>query len=259
MSPCSRPASAGSISRSRTTCSRSQKHPVPSQLIGGNWLGDSPQVVNRLLFKDRTLCGRSGICVLLMAAATMLSGCGLIEVERVEQAAAEAAGRIGKYAPRGPEEPRFGKLVVTEQRWLGISVTEPPSTDLLPADLLEEGAVVLPLVGPQEDGILAARIEDVSGLSVRLVGRAPDNGAEFIANTSDGMTGGAGVWAVGPPARWVVGCQGVRLEVRREDSYQGAQCRTHVRERYVVLPSRPAGYRIHTSWLMRYPRCMARN
>ena len=166
MSPCSRPASAGSISRSRTTCSRSQKHPVPSQLIGGNWLGDSPQVVNRLLFKDRTLCGRSGICVLLMAAATMLSGCGLIEVERVEQAAAEAAGRIGKYAPRGPEEPRFGKLVVTEQRWLGISVTEPPGTDLLPADLLEEGAVVLPLVGPQEDGILAARIEDVSGLSV---------------------------------------------------------------------------------------------
>ena len=177
---------------------------------------DSPGVVNRPLFKDGTLCRRSGICGLLMAAVTMSSGCGLIEVERAEQEATETAGRIGKYAPRGPEEPRFGKLVVTQQPWLGISITEPPADDLLPADLLEEGAVVLPLQGPQEDEVLAARIEDVSGLSVRLVGRAPENGTEFIVNTSDGMTGGAGVWT-GPLDRLLDGWSGAKGYVWKFD------------------------------------------
>lgn len=133
--------------------------------------------------------------IFLAALGFVVTGCGLIEVERAERAGEEAAGRAAKYAPRAPQDSKFEKLVVTERPWLGISVAEAAGADLLPGELLEEGAIVLPLQGPQEDETLAARIEDVSGLSVRLVGRAPNSGAEFIANTSDGLTGGAGVWS----------------------------------------------------------------
>ena len=177
---------------------------------------DSPGVVNRLGQKGGERYRRLGISVLLALASSGLASCGLLEIGRAERAAEETAERVAKYAPRPPEASKYEKLVVTERPWLGVSVVGSVGADPLPEDLLQDGAIVLPLQGPQEDEILAARIENVSGLSVRLVGPAPTGGAEFIANTSDGMTGGAGVWS-GPLDRLLDGWSGAKGYVWKFD------------------------------------------
>ena len=181
--------------------------------------GLSAGLDSRLVGVSPVLLARSGpvVCGICLAALGLAaSGCGLIEVERAERAAVEAAERIADYAPRAPQDGRFEKLVVTERPWLGISVAEAAGGDPLPAELLEEEAIALPLQGPQEDETLAARIEDVSGLSVRLVGPVSSGGAEFIANTSDGLTGGAGVWS-GPLDRLLNGWSGAKGYVWKYD------------------------------------------
>ena len=145
---------------------------------------DSPGVVNRVrVFRLTAAFG---------VALALLSGCGLVEVERAEREAGETARRMQDRLPAVPERPLYGALSFSEGPWLSIAVPERPAGDPLPGDLLEEDAVTLPLAGDEADGVLARRVEDVAAVAVELVGAGVEAAAVRVA--ADGMTGSGGVW-----------------------------------------------------------------
>ena len=117
--------------------------------------------------------------------------------------------------PAVPDQPLYGALAFGEGPWLAIAVPERRWGDPLPGDLLEDESVTLPYAGDEDDEVLARRVEDVAGLTVRLVGRAGKATAGASA-AADGMTG-AGVLWTGPLDRFLDGWTSARGYVWRYD------------------------------------------
>ena len=124
-----------------------------------------------------------------------------------------------------------GRLRSARVPWLAIAVPERRWGDPLPGDLLEDESVTLPYAGDEDDEVLARRVEDVAGLTVRLVGRAGK--AEAGGGRGGGRDDGGGRSVDGParpvPGRLDVG-PGLCLALRQDggDGRGGADDVAHL-------------------------------
>ena len=122
----------------------------------------------------------------------VLSGCGLTAVEDARDEArmvardAEAA-RAGASAEAG-----YVTVRRVDRPWVGLVPIE-EEKGALPEHLLTEDAVTLPLAGADDDAVLAARIEAITGIPVRFVGAARENSGTAFATTDLLVPNGA-VW-----------------------------------------------------------------
>ena len=122
----------------------------------------------------------------------VLSGCGLTAVEDARDEARmvardAAAARAGALA-----EPGYVTVRRVDRPWVGLVPIE-EEKGALPERLLTEDAVTLPLAGADDDAVLAARIEAVTGIPVRFVGAARENAVTPFATTDLLVPNGA-VW-----------------------------------------------------------------
>ena len=122
----------------------------------------------------------------------VLSGCGLAAVEDARDEARmvardAAAARAGALA-----EPGYVTVRRVDRPWVGLVPIE-EEKGALPERLLTEDAVTLPLAGADDDAVLAARIEAVTGIPVRFVGAARENAVTPFATTDLLVPDGA-VW-----------------------------------------------------------------
>ena len=136
------------------------------------------------------LAGRHSVVAL--SALLALGGCGLTAVEDARDEARmvaldAAAARTGASA-----EPGYVTVRRVDRPWVGlVPIEEEKGT--LPERLLTEDAVTLPLAGADDDTVLAARIEAVTGIPVRFVGAARGNSGTPFAAT-DLMVPNGAVW-----------------------------------------------------------------
>ena len=139
----------------------------------------------------------AGPAALLLCAA-LLAGCGLGPWEDARTETQETAERVSALR-EAPERPRFSIVRTIERRpWLGLERREEDASPALPARLLEEDGVTLPLAGIGEAGVLARRIEAAAGLAVRFTGAPPagsgPGAAPFAGAGFDGLSPEGGVW-----------------------------------------------------------------
>ena len=139
----------------------------------------------------------AGSAALLLCAA-LLAGCGLgpWEDARTETRETERTVAALREAPQGP---RFAAIRVIERRpWLGLERSEKRATPALPARLLEEDAVTLPLAGIGDAAVLARRVEAAAGIPVRFTGAPPAEGrpdaASFAGAGTEALSPEGGVW-----------------------------------------------------------------
>ena len=136
------------------------------------------------------LAGRYSLVAL--TALLALGGCGLTAVEDARDEARmvardAAAARVGASA-----EPGYVTVRRVDRPWVGLVPIE-EENGALPERLLTEDAVTLPLAGADDDAVLAARIEAVTGIPVRFVGAARENSGTPFAAT-DLMVPNGAVW-----------------------------------------------------------------
>ena len=138
------------------------------------------------------------------AAASALWGCGFGEAKRAREATENVAATIGEVRPL-EKGPGYAALrVVGERPFVGLEVLRTDPRESLPEHWRAEGAVTLPLVDVGSAERLAARLEDATGLGIRLLGVASTaSGGGFgeadattiFANAwSDRLSPHGGVW-----------------------------------------------------------------
>ena len=118
---------------------------------------------------------------LALSALLALTGCGLSAIEDAREEA-RAVARDAAAARAGVSaEPGYVTVRRVDRPWVGLVPIE-EEKGALPERLLTEDAVTLPLAGADDDAVLAARIEAVTGIPVRFVGAARKNaGTAFAA------------------------------------------------------------------------------
>ena len=129
---------------------------------------------------------------LALSALLSLTGCGLSAIEDAREEA-RAVARDAAAARAGVSaEPGYVTVRRVDRPWVGlVPIKEDKGT--LPERLLTEDAVTLPLAGADDDAVLAARIEAVTGIQVRFVGAArEDAGRPFAA--ADLLVPNGAVW-----------------------------------------------------------------
>ncbi len=160
--------------------------------------------------------------------AIALPGCGWIDQQAVEREAAVVEEKLGRVGAVNPERPGFRSLIRSRHPYLGLKEVVAPGS-LLPEELRSDSGVVVTLVDGARDGlpgdqgvaqesvvpsdeVLARRIEDAAGISVRISGSArlaagddaPVSEGEaaaggdangWLSSWADEMAGEAGVWA----------------------------------------------------------------
>ncbi len=139
---------------------------------------------------------------LALSTLLALTGCGLSAIEDAREEA-RAVARDAAAARAGTSaEPGYVTVRRVDRPWVGlVPIEEARST--LPERLLTEDAVTLPLAGADDDAVLAARIEAVTGIPVRFVGAARENsGTAFAA--ADLLVPNGAVWT-GPLDRLLDG------------------------------------------------------
>ena len=108
----------------------------------------------------------------LVLCAVLLTGCGAAVWEDARNETEEAAHDVAALRDAA-ERPRFSAIRVIERRpWLGLARQDARKEDMLPAGLLEPGAVTVPLAGIGGASVLARRIEAATGIPVRFIGPA---------------------------------------------------------------------------------------
>ena len=127
-----------------------------------------------------------------LSALVTLSGCGLTAVE---DAIEEARGVAREAAAE--RESASGSGYVTVRRvdlpYVGLAPVEEDRRGTLPERFLTDDAVTLPLAGAQNEAVLAARIEEATGLAVRFVGTAPASGGAAF-RSPDGLSPAGAFW-----------------------------------------------------------------
>ena len=127
-----------------------------------------------------------------VALLFMLSGCGLTAEEDAREEA-HAVARDSAAARAGASaEPGYVTVHRVDRPWVGL-VPIDEDKGALPERLLSEDAVTLPLAGADDDAVLAARIEAITGIPVRFVGAARENAETPFAATDLLVPNGA-VW-----------------------------------------------------------------
>ena len=122
----------------------------------------------------------------------VLSGCGLTAVEDARDEARMVARDAAAARAGASAEPGYVTVRRVDRPWVGLVPIE-EDKGALPERLLTEDAVTLPLAGADDDAVLAARIEAVTGIPVRFVGAARENtGTPFAA--SDLLVPNGAVW-----------------------------------------------------------------
>ena len=139
----------------------------------------------------------TGAAALLLCGA-LLAGCGLGPWEDARSETRETAERISALR-EAPERPRFSIVHTIERRpWLGLERRVEDAAPALPARLLEEDGVTLPLAGIGEAAVLARRIEAAAEIAVRFTGAPAAEGAAnavpFAGAAIDGLSPEGGVW-----------------------------------------------------------------
>ena len=167
----------------------------------------------------------------VLLCIVLLAGCGLGPWEDARTETQETAERVAALR-EAPERPSFSAIQLVERRpWLGLERREEEALPALPARLLEEDAVTLPLAGIGEAGVLARRIEAAAGIPVRFTGAPPAEGAPgatpFAGAAVDGLSPDGGVWS-GPlnalldawtePAGYAWRFDGAAIEIVRRQS-----------------------------------------
>ncbi len=118
---------------------------------------------------------------LLVLPVLLLCGCGLTAVEDARDEAHAVARDAAAARAGASAEPGYVTVRRVDRPWVGLVVIE-EDRSTLPERLLSEDAVTLPLAGADDDAVLAARIEAVTGIPVRFVGAArEDAGTPFAA------------------------------------------------------------------------------
>lgn len=104
-------------------------------------------------------------------AATLLAACASDDAENAGEHVDDVAAAIERLAP--DPAPDFHVLQVDPERpWTGMERVEAEEATL-PAELVADNAVSLPLAGSPDDEALAATIEAATGIPVRFTGIRP--------------------------------------------------------------------------------------
>ena len=136
------------------------------------------------------LAGRYSVVAL--SALLALGGCGLTAVEDARDEARMVARDAAAARAGTSVEPGYVTVRRVDRPWVGLVPIEEEKGGL-PERLLAEDAVTLPLAGADDDAVLAARIEAVTGIPVRFVGAArEDAGTPFAA--ADLLVPNGAVW-----------------------------------------------------------------
>ena len=136
------------------------------------------------------LAGRYSVVAL--SALLALGGCGLTAVEDAHDEARMVARDAAAARAGASAEPGYVTVRRVDRPWVGLVPIE-EEKGALPERLLTEDAVTLPLAGAEDDAVLAARIEAVTGIPVRFVGAArEDAGTAFAA--ADLLVPDGAVW-----------------------------------------------------------------
>ena len=131
--------------------------------------------------------------------AALLTACGGAPLEEARQVVDDTARTLETFVPAAAGS-RFSAIRVIEHRpWLGLVRESHEPRPVLPARFLGPDAVTLPLGGIGEAGVLARRIEAVTGLGVRFTGAGPAlqdaPAVEAFADAGvDGMVPEGGIW-----------------------------------------------------------------
>ena len=129
---------------------------------------------------------------LALSALLALGGCGLTAVEDARDEARMVARDAAAARAGGSVEPGYVTVRRVDRPWVGLVPIE-EENGALPERLLTEDAVTLPLAGADDDAVLAARIEAITGIRVRFVGPARENSGTAFAAT-DLMVPNGAVW-----------------------------------------------------------------
>ena len=118
---------------------------------------------------------------LALSTLLALTGCGLSAIEDARDEARMVARDAAAARAGASVEPGYVTVRRVDRPWVGLVPIE-EDKGALPERLLTEDAVTLPLAGADDDAVLAARIEAVTGIPVRFVGAArEDAGTPFAA------------------------------------------------------------------------------
>ncbi len=140
----------------------------------------------------------------VLGVAVGLAGCGFGEAERAREVTETVAETIGSVRPQ-EKGPGYAALrVVGDRPYVGLEVVRTDPRESLPGRWREAAAVTLPLGGIAEAEALAARLEEATGLEVRLVGvpvlaagqqvNVRSATATFAAAWDDRMAAHGGIW-----------------------------------------------------------------
>lgn len=147
---------------------------------------------------------RAAAGVAVVAALPSLWACGIADVDRAREATAGVAERMESARP-ADDGSRYSALrVVGSRPYVGLERLRTDPRDSLPVRWRDAAAVTLPLGDIRDAETLAARIEDATGLGVRLVGVpavvpgqqvvARSATATFAAAWSDRLLPQGGIW-----------------------------------------------------------------
>ena len=165
---------------------------------------DSPGVVNWVASR----VGVAGRLLALLWGASLV-GCGWTGQGEVEREAASVGSRLATVEAVTPERPGFRSLTRSRHPYLGLKEVEAVHSRL-PEALLSEVGTVVTLGDLPDDEILARRIADAAGISVRVAGAAwqpTDESAPggetvrdraqngWLLSWADELAGEGGVWA----------------------------------------------------------------
>ena len=183
--------------------------------------------------RPRGGAGRRAAGTAAVLLIVLLGGCGFGPWEDARTETRETAERLAELR-EAPERPRFSTIRLIERRpWLGLERPEESAPPALPARLLEEDAVTLPLAGIGGAAVLARRIEAATGLAVRFTGAPPAKDAPetapFAGAGIDGLSPEGDVWTgpldalleawTGPAGyAWRYDTDGEAIEIVRRES-----------------------------------------
>ncbi len=140
--------------------------------------------------RHAALAGRHSVVAL--SALLALGGCGLTAVDDARDEARMVARDAAAARAGASAEPGYVTVRLVDRPWIGLVPIE-EEKGALPERLLSEDAMTLPLAGADDDAVLAARIEAITGIPVRFVGAARENSGTAFAATDLLVPNGA-VW-----------------------------------------------------------------
>ena len=126
------------------------------------------------------------------AAAILLAACSTDHTQNAGEHVDDVAAAIERLTP--DPSPNFHVLQVDPERpWTGMEQVEPEEASL-PAELIADHAVSLPLAGALDDEALAATIEAATGVPVRFTGTHPQTAPSDAFQVAQEALPEGGIW-----------------------------------------------------------------